>query len=219
MKKHHFTLLLLFVLCSLVVSCMKKDTTPPFLRLNGSADTTVVLNSGPFQDPGSFSKDETDGEVNAIVDGRVNTDSAATYVITYTAIDKQQNRAIVQRTVHVVNFADKYSGTYSVTTTCTSSNLSYTETVLASSRYNRYIVFTNFGNYPNTRIEANVKDSVDIGYQERPGNKPSLSRIVFYGSGHSTSKGFIINYVVDEVDTSKVPKHNSFYCTATYTKQ
>jgi hypothetical protein len=49
-----------------VMSCKKSDSTPPYVRLNGPADTIVILNI-KFIDPKAFAKDDTDGEIDVSI--------------------------------------------------------------------------------------------------------------------------------------------------------
>jgi hypothetical protein len=76
------------------------DSVAPTITLTGS--NTVTLTVGDtYQEPGSTVVDNVDSGLTAIVTGSVDTATAGTYVLTYTATDLAGNRATATRTVVV----------------------------------------------------------------------------------------------------------------------
>jgi hypothetical protein len=79
----------------------KDDTTPPVITLNGSASISIALN-GTYTELGATATDDVDGDyVEVYTVGTVDTSTAGTYTITYTAIDSFNNEANATRTVTV----------------------------------------------------------------------------------------------------------------------
>lgn len=77
------------------------DQTPPMLTLNGSPSMQIPAGQS-FTDPGAYATDNWDGPVPYTVSGEVNTASAGTYVLVYSALDTSGNSASEQiRTVEV----------------------------------------------------------------------------------------------------------------------
>jgi len=78
------------------------DTIAPIIVLNGDA-TEIVLEGEDFVDPGATVTDAADPGVSVEVAGTVDTTTAGTYVLTYSATDASGNvAASVDRTVEVV---------------------------------------------------------------------------------------------------------------------
>lgn len=79
------------------------DSTPPTIRLNGSASMDVIRGT-QFTDPGATATDNIDGNLNArvSVSGSVNTNTAGNYILTYTVRDNAGNVASITRTVRVI---------------------------------------------------------------------------------------------------------------------
>ena len=78
------------------------DDFPPVITLNGNAN--VYMNIGEvYEEPGATAIDEKDGDVseNLTIEGEVNTGVEGVYTITYTAKDKSENVATVNRYVLV----------------------------------------------------------------------------------------------------------------------
>ena len=77
------------------------DSAPPLITLLGDADMTIAQGS-TFTDPGATAEDAQDGAVDVVVIGEVDSSTAGTYTLTYTASDGQGNQADpVTRTVNV----------------------------------------------------------------------------------------------------------------------
>jgi len=79
------------------------DSTPPSLTLTGGDITLTVGDT--FTDPGAIATDDTDGSITPVVTGSVDTTTAGTYTLTYTATDKAGNKTIKTRTVTVTQKA------------------------------------------------------------------------------------------------------------------
>ncbi len=76
------------------------DTTPPVITLSGSATMTLTVGD-TFTDPGASATDDVDGSVAVFTSGTVDTNTAGTYTLTYTAEDSSDNEATATRTVIV----------------------------------------------------------------------------------------------------------------------
>lgn len=200
-----------FGLAVFFAGCQKKDTTPPYLRLNGTDDTTIVLNTR-YVDPGAFAKDEMDAELQPIVLGTVNWDSVGVYVLTFVVRDNADNEARVSRTVRVVNFSEAYSGLYSVKEEITVDNVTttseYNLDLIVSPYYNRRMIIKDVAGYTSINAQIEMRDtSVFLYWQEFPSADPAISKIIIHGcEGTYTSDGFKLQFVVQEVDTSSNPK-------------
>ncbi|HQU08245.1 MAG TPA: DUF5011 domain-containing protein, partial [Candidatus Paceibacterota bacterium] len=97
------------------------DTVPPVVSLNGAA--TMTLHVGDtFTDPGATAKDAVDGNLTAkiVETGKVDTSTAATYTLTYSATDAAGNTGTATRTV-VVAPAPSPSAPTATTTPATAS--------------------------------------------------------------------------------------------------
>ena len=76
------------------------DTTPPVLTLIGSS--SIILTVGDtYIEQGANAVDLKDGIVTVSISGAVNTASAGTYTLTYSAIDTDGNASTVDRTIIV----------------------------------------------------------------------------------------------------------------------
>ncbi len=76
------------------------DTISPTITLDGSEKITLKQGQS-YTDPGVSAKDDRLGQIKIITTGKVDTDKAGTYTITYTAIDAAGNKASVVRTIVV----------------------------------------------------------------------------------------------------------------------
>jgi surface protein len=78
------------------------DTTPPVITLNGSPTVTLTVGD-TYIDAGATATDDKDGDIiTIIVTGLpIDTSTAGTYTITYTAKDAARNQAVKTRTVVV----------------------------------------------------------------------------------------------------------------------
>jgi len=88
------------------------DTIAPVIELNGDAEITVEMGSGPYPDPGATAIDNNDPTVPVtIVDnsGTVDTTTPGTYLVTYTATDPSGNSSTATRTV-IVKFVYGLTG-------------------------------------------------------------------------------------------------------------
>jgi len=79
-----------------------QDLMPPEITLEGEAPTSVPL-GGNFEDPGASAIDNIDGPIEIETTGRVDTDEAGSYVVTYEATDSSGNTSTKDRVVIVFN--------------------------------------------------------------------------------------------------------------------
>ena len=86
---------------SISIEVIPLDTTPPTLTLNGEAELTLIQGN-PYTELGATATDDRDTNVTVTQTGTVDVNVVGVYTITYTATDKAENTAIVQRTVNVV---------------------------------------------------------------------------------------------------------------------
>ncbi len=96
-----------FTPISLALSVIVVDITDPVITL--TADPTFgtgivyVPLGATYTDAGATALDETDGSVSVTPTSTVNTATAGTYTVTYTAVDSSLNSATATRTVIVYN--------------------------------------------------------------------------------------------------------------------
>ena len=76
------------------------DTTAPEITLNGNSTVTISVGDS-YTDAGATAIDNYDGALTPEMSGSVNTSTAGTYTITWTATDAAGNVGIVTRTVIV----------------------------------------------------------------------------------------------------------------------
>ncbi|MDH5621662.1 MAG: DUF5011 domain-containing protein, partial [Gammaproteobacteria bacterium] len=96
------------------------DETAPVITLNGDAEVTVLLGSGPYVDAGATAIDNgvVDVSSSIVIDSSsVDTNTNGTYLVTITATDASGNTAVVTRTVIV---AFSYAGWTGIIPTKTS---------------------------------------------------------------------------------------------------
>mgnify|MGYP001059060492 CR=1 FL=1 len=143
---------------TIFTSCKKDDVTPPVVTLVGG-DMTISL-QGTFTDPGATANDKKDGNIATSVSGNVNVNQTGAYELTYTATDAAGNSASASRVVTVVNDLASMTGSYSCTITSgPGSPYTYTQTITASSTFNKRLNFGKFGDYANnTGIYADVNN-------------------------------------------------------------
>ena len=108
---------------SINYSCKKKeaeDTTPPIIKLKGSAISNIFLDSS-FTDSGYVAIDDVDGDISSsvIVNGTVNTNTQGTYIIKYNVKDAAGNQAeektrtiVVSRYLQPQNIQNGFGVTY-----------------------------------------------------------------------------------------------------------
>ena len=88
------------------------DDIPPVITLNGDSTITLDAGSGPYTDPGATAIDNSDPDVPVtIIDdaNAVDTTTAGTYTVTYTATDPSGNSSTATRTV-IVEFTYGMTG-------------------------------------------------------------------------------------------------------------
>ncbi|MBK5286183.1 MAG: DUF5011 domain-containing protein [Bacteroidia bacterium] len=166
MKNSHVLFLAGAVLLSTIffTGCKKEDTTLPIIELKGSNPMLIVLNSS-ISDPGASAKDDKDGELVVTSDWSLsstpNVNYSGTYTVTYTAIDKSDNKATKSRVVIVRNDAYFLEGTYSCLEPPSSTQ--WTQTISASKTDNNRIIFSKFANISgNNAIYADISALVQV---------------------------------------------------------
>jgi hypothetical protein len=76
------------------------DTTPPVITLNGEATITLTVGD-TYAEQGATALDDVDGNVAVKRSGKVDTTTAGSYTVTYSATDSSGNSATAQRVVIV----------------------------------------------------------------------------------------------------------------------
>ncbi|MEJ2526969.1 MAG: DUF5011 domain-containing protein [Sulfurovaceae bacterium] len=76
------------------------DTTPPIVTLNGEATITLTIGD-TYTEQNATAIDDVDGNVSVVISGTVDTGTAGSYTITYSATDSSGNSAVAQRVVNV----------------------------------------------------------------------------------------------------------------------
>ena len=78
------------------------DTSKPVIKLNGDSSITIKLNE-TYKELGATANDDKDGDITSkiVTTGKVDTQKAGTYIITYKVEDSSKNSATVTRTVIV----------------------------------------------------------------------------------------------------------------------
>ncbi len=95
-----FPFLLLVVL--LAISCVKDDTTPPVIILDGEEEMHILVGEA-FEEPGYAAYDDEDGDLTSYVaiKGQVDESISKPYVITYKVSDRSGNFATKNRVIIV----------------------------------------------------------------------------------------------------------------------
>lgn len=83
------------------VTAFIPDTTPPVITLNGTNPLQLFIGQ-PYEEKGATATDETDGNVSVEIDGTVDTSTAGSYTVTYSAADTSGNQSQSTRTVTVI---------------------------------------------------------------------------------------------------------------------
>ena len=176
----------------LLNGCSKKedsDTTSPTITINGSSSVDVVLNS-TYTDAGATATDDVDGSVSVSTNNPVNTDSAGTYTVTYTASDAAGNSATATRTVNVVIERSNYiwSGYSALDTAASTGYFIYSGNFSAGSNADQIIISNFSGTLQNCIATVNGAN-VTIASQ-------TVGAYTMIGSGTMNAKGTIvtINY-------------------------
>jgi len=143
-----FLSVIIFFSAILLAGCKKEDTTLPIIELKGDNPMLIILNSA-ITDPGASAKDDKDGELIVTSDWNMNStpnvNYAGTYTVTYTAVDKSDNKATKSRVVIVRNDAYYLEGYYKTTQ---GTSIWY-QNITASKTDNNRILFSKFANFNN----------------------------------------------------------------------
>lgn len=83
-----------------VVRAIQTDTIPPVLTLNGDPNIELTIGEA-YTETGATATDNVDGTINVTTTGSVDTTTAGTYTVTYTARDAAGNTAMLTRSVVV----------------------------------------------------------------------------------------------------------------------
>jgi hypothetical protein len=185
-----------------VMSCKKSDSTPPYVRLNGPADTIVILNI-KFIDPKAFAKDDTDGEIDVSIINPPNTDSVGTYKVTYQATDAAGNQNSVFRMVHVVNQASVYQGNYKASQPCAGADSVFSIIYTPSNSQNNAFYINRVDKYKNVRLKIEIQSTstLNIPFQRILVNTTDTVTITG-GSGTIFTGGFDLNYQGVDFDST-----------------
>jgi len=85
---------------SVIAKVSNIDKTPPTITLKGSAVINLTVGA-TYSESGVTAEDNLDGTIGIDTKGTVKTNTAGTYIVTYTATDSAGNTATVTRTVTV----------------------------------------------------------------------------------------------------------------------
>ncbi len=213
--------LTIYLILFIVVSCQRKDETPPELTMLGPASIQLLIGD-PYTDQGATATDNKDGDLTSRIDvaGSVNPLQAGYYSINYSVSDFSGNESKAVRVVTVSNTAAFFDGMYSVRDSVWGGGITvYSDEVNYSTITNDRIVVTKFANQLNAAVYMDyysVGQSVNVPNQTLICGSVPLSKTFSTpspGTVISTSPlKFVINYqmVVGMATTS---------ATATYTKQ
>jgi hypothetical protein len=220
MKKIYYIIIVLFVSAgSLILNgCKKDDTTAPVVTLNGNADMSVALNS-TFTDPGATANDDNDGNLTATASGTVDMDTKGDYTLTYSATDAAGNTGTASRTVHVVNSAESWAGTYAVRdSVLNDQTYTYSQVITTDAHVNNRIHFSKFADYQNnSNIYAAISgNTIDLPSQTATSIGTLSENHTFQGNGTKSGNNFVLTYTDQNTSVSGNPTANGI---ATYTKQ
>jgi len=104
-----------------VVEKIVPDTTKPIITLNGTNPQTITKGS-KYNELGATAIDDRDGTVQVTISGKVNINKIGTYTITYRAKNKAGNKAVVTRTVKVIEFDNEEDDGFTTNTGTSESN-------------------------------------------------------------------------------------------------
>ena len=138
--------LVLFTGSVFLNGCKKDDTTAPVITISSDNPSTVIL-GGTYSDAGATATDAEDGTVTVSSSGTVDTHTAGTYTITYSASDKAGNNQTASRTVYVTiersNYIMSFNADDSCTTNVTIGAFTWSGAIAAGGAANA-IVFSGF---------------------------------------------------------------------------
>jgi surface protein len=103
----HTKWLIFFTLLSLLSACgsgseegAASDSQAPVISLNGN-NPFIQNEDAAYTEAGANAQDNLDGEIDVVISGSLDTTTAGTYAITYTATDEAGNQATATRTIIV----------------------------------------------------------------------------------------------------------------------
>ncbi|XMB66561.1 DUF5011 domain-containing protein [Mycoplasmatota bacterium zrk1] len=92
----------IFMMIFLLSGCGIFDNVPPEIILEGGSEITITLGK-EFIDPGYTVTDNSKKEVSVNVESNLNVNKLGTHEIKYTAIDVNDNEAVVKRVINVID--------------------------------------------------------------------------------------------------------------------
>jgi len=81
------------------------DTTGPVITLVGDSTITLFVGDG-YEELGASAFDVSDGDVDVVISGTVDTRTEGSYTLIYSATDTAGNTSSVTRTINVILFSD-----------------------------------------------------------------------------------------------------------------
>lgn len=201
-------LLILSIVGAVTMSC--KDSSKPFIILNGSHNHTISLNS-TYSEPGAVATDDKDGDISSAIaiTGTVNPDQKGEYHLYYNVSDESGNDApVVIRNVNVVNDADYLEGFYIATPNCgATSQTNYSSTVSSSETQNNKI-FIDQLETGNTIITSAIVNNNTLTLA----NQGAINNWQYSGTGTIVSTGFSLNTIYNSAGYT-------LNCSTVFTKQ
>ena len=180
----------------LLLSCSKKDKTPPEITLKGDAYIVISLNS-PYVDPGATANDDEDGILTVQTSGTVDTNFAGTYIISYSAMDAAGNEATTSRTIVVRNDSQIYNGSYNTMTIINNDTIYFGGSFTASNILNNRIWLVGYSDLQQATVYADLRhDTISIPIQDVSAGNPLLIHIL---SGNGFIKT-LNSHLVFEID-------------------
>jgi len=203
-------LLIIIALSTITFSC--KKNSKPILKLNGSSNYTISLNS-IYIEPGATADDGEGNDISSeiIITGTVNTNLKGEYPLYYKiGNDFGSENSKVIRNVNVVNDADYLEGFYLATPNCGATSLTgYTTNLTSSETENNKILIDVVETGTPINIPGFINNNTIF-----LSNQGTIYNFQYTGSGTITSSGFILNSVY-----TNHPTYGYLDCQTVYTKQ
>ncbi len=198
-----------------LTGCGDDDLTSPVITLDGDSPMTVVL-GGTYVEPGFTATDNEDGDLTLSVtsdESDVNTDMIGKYDVLYSVTDKAGNTGTETRDVWVAAVKTSYTGTYSVSETCSDGGTYTYDTSISPGSGSDEILINNFGGYGTTvnvltTISGDLGDVLVVNY--------TTGGATFTGTGTLT-EGTITTMKMN-IDYVASDGSSSLNCDATYNR-
>jgi hypothetical protein len=202
-------LLILSIIGATTMSC--KDSSKPFIELNGSHNHTISLNTA-YVEPGAIATDDKDGDISSaiVITGTVNANQKGEYHLYYNVADESGNDApIAIRNVNVINDADYLEGFYIATPNCgATSQTNYSSTVSSSETQNNKIFIDQLETGTSIITSAFVNNNVIT-----LSNQGFIGNWQYSGTGVTLPNGFALNTTYNSIS------NYSFNCETIFAKQ